>query len=280
MNNQCPASEAAGEKAGFEKLKPRFGHVKHVVAVMSGKGGVGKSTASALLAVSLARLGLKVGILDADITGPSIPKMFGLRAGVSASEEEGIQPAASKSGIKVMSLNLLLPEEELPVIWRGPIIAGTVKQFWEDVAWGELDYMIVDLPPGTGDVPLTVMQLIPLDGMVVVSSPQDLALMVVSKAINMADALRIPIWGLIENMSHVVCPSCSEVIRLFGPSRVEEVARKTGVKLTAVLPIDPRLSDLCDHGKIEEYQYESISRFVEDLSRLRRSDQFYERNSQ
>lgn len=277
MEAGCSANEAAEERKPLEKIKPKFGSVKHVVAVMSGKGGVGKSTASALLAVSLARLGLKAGILDADVTGPSIPRMFGLNAGVSVSDSEGIKPAVSGLGIKVMSLNLLLPQEDAPVIWRGPIISSAVKQFWEEVAWGDLDYMIVDLPPGTGDVPLTVMQLIPLDGIVVISSPQDLALMVVSKAINMADVLRVPIWGLIENMSYAVCPSCNEKIRLFGPSRIMEVAQKTGVNLTAVLPIDPCLSDFCDHGKIEEYTNDDLARFAEKLGDFRRSGEFYDR---
>ena len=229
-------------------------NIKHVIAVMSGKGGVGKSSVTGLLAASFARAGYKVGILDADITGPSIPKMFGLRERAAASEH-GLLPVKSKVlGIPVMSINLLLEREEDPVIWRGPIIAGVVKQFWQDVVWGELDYLFVDLPPGTGDAPLTVMQSLPLDGLVVVSSPQELAVMVVKKAVNMAAMLRIPILGLVENMSYGVCPHCQEKFALFGPSRGQAVADALQIPLLASLPLDPALAALCDEGRIEEYE--------------------------
>lgn len=256
------------EQSPLEKIAPKFGHITHVIAVMSGKGGVGKSTVSALLALSLARAGWRVGILDADITGPSIPRMFGLNGGIEPAPGGGILPATAAMGIKVISLNLLLPHEDDPVIWRGPLISGTVKQFWEEVAWGELDCLVVDLPPGTGDVPLTVMQVIPLSGMVIVSSPQDLALMVVRKAINMARALNIPLLGLIENMSYVSCPKCGEEIHLFGPSRAQEVAVKAGIPLTAVLPLDPALAAVCDTGQVAAYEDREMGRFAAQLLQL------------
>lgn len=226
--------------------------IKRVLAVISGKGGVGKSSVSALIAVGLARQGWKAGILDADITGPSIPKMFGLH-----SRPEGfdsmILPVQTSTGIKVMSLNLLLPQEDDPVIWRGPLLASVVKQFWTDVAWGELDYLIVDLPPGTGDVPLTVMQSLPLDEVVVVTSPQDLASLVVRKAVKMARKMNVPVLGLVQNMSYVVCPACGERINVFGNGHARETARLMGLELLAELPLDPRLAELCDLGRVEDY---------------------------
>lgn len=227
--------------------------IKHVVAVMSGKGGVGKSSVTSLLAIGLARQGFQVGILDADITGPSIPKMFGIKERPDGLHDKCIFPVKSSTGIKIMSLNLLLPNEDDPVIWRGPIIAGAVKQFWEDVGWGKLDHLIVDLPPGTGDVPLSVMQSLPLDGLVVVSSPQDLAVMVVKKAIKMAEQMSIPILGLVENMSYLKCPDCGKEIRIFGASNVNDVALTYDLKILEVLAIDPELAHLCDCGKIEQY---------------------------
>lgn len=228
--------------------------IRHVVAIMSGKGGVGKSSVTGLVAVLLAREGYKVGILDADITGPSIPRLFGLNGRPESLGTAGILPVMSSTGIKIMSLNLLLPNEDDPVIWRGPLIAGAVKQFWTDVIWGDLDYLLIDLPPGTGDAPLTVMQSLPLNGVIIVSSPQDLAVMVVKKAMHMADALKIPILGLLENMSYTVCPHCGEVLHVFGPSQAEEVAAKMGVNFLGVLPLDPELAALCDRGEIEQYE--------------------------
>lgn len=259
----CGAQEQAGPAA--EKKKPEileqseFNDIKHVLAVLSGKGGVGKSSVTALMAVGLARQGYKVGILDADITGPSIPKMFGLKDRPDAFDSH-ILPVKTSLGIAVMSLNLLLPREDDPVIWRGPILAGVVKQFWTDVVWGKLDYLIVDLPPGTGDVPLTVMQSLPLDGLVVVTSPQDLSLMVVKKAIKMAEHMGIPILGMVENMSYLKCPKCGEEIYLFGVGRAEEVACQAGVRLIEVLPVDPELAELSDRGRIEEYETEAFRR--------------------
>lgn len=236
------------EKSVLEKI-PRPG-IKHVIAVMSGKGGVGKSSVTALLAVGACNEGFRAGILDADITGPSIPKMFGLKAGPGG---RGLKPVESSRGIKIMSLNLLLLNEDDPVIWRGPLIGGTVKQFWEDVDWGELDYLFIDLPPGTADAPLTVMQSIPLDGLVVVSSPQDLAIMVVKKALKMAGALNIPVLGLVENMSYLICPHCTGKVEIFGPCRGKEVAAETGIPFLASLPLDKYLAECCDKGAVESY---------------------------
>jgi len=238
----------------IEKLKANeLSQIDRLVAVMSGKGGVGKSSVTALLAVRLSRQGFRVGIMDADITGPSIPRMFGVRE-QPASLGFGILPVRTRTGISIMSLNLFLPHEDDPVIWRGPLIAGAVRQFWTDVAWGELDYLLVDLPPGTGDAPLTVMQSLPLDGLVVVSSPQDLAVMVVRKAIKMAGMLGVPILGLLENMTYATCPRCGEKLRLFGPSQGERVARETGVPFLGEIPLDPHLAELCDSGEIEQYE--------------------------
>ena len=229
-------------------------NIKRVVAVMSGKGGVGKSSVTSLLAVSLAKQGYKVGILDADITGPSIPKMFGI-SDRPVSNGSALMPIWSKKlNIKVMSLNLLLDNEDDPVIWRGPILAGAVKQFWTDVAWGNLDYLMVDMPPGTGDIPLTAMQSLPLSGIIIVTSPQELANMVVRKAVKMAKMEEIPIIGLIENMSGIICPHCGDQINIFGASTAEEAAKLNGIPLLKVLPLDPKLSALCDHGEIEKYE--------------------------
>ncbi|MDN5348291.1 MAG: hypothetical protein PWP65_1855 [Clostridia bacterium] len=239
-----------------KKLPPHeLNNIRHVIAVMSGKGGVGKSSVTGLVAVLLAREGFSVGILDADITGPSIPKIFGLAERPESLGSAGILPVKSSTGIKIMSLNLLLPNEDDPVIWRGPLIAGAVKQFWTDVVWGDLDYLLIDLPPGTGDAPLTVMQSLPLNGVIIVSSPQDLAVMVVKKAMHMADMLNIPILGLLENMSYIVCPHCGEVVHVFGPSQAEEVAAEMGVNFLGYLPLDPALAALCDRGEIEKYEF-------------------------
>lgn len=232
----------------------KLSRVKNVIAVMSGKGGVGKSSVTALLSTTLARQGHRIGILDADITGPSIPKLFGLKERVDGAEFGFYIPKTNLLGIYVMSANLFLQHEDDPVIWRGPILANVIKQFWSDVAWGQLDYLIVDLPPGTGDVPLTVMQSLPLEGVIIVSSPQDLAVMVVRKAIKMTEMMKVPILGMIENMTCITCPKCSEKIFAFGEPRGEEVAKDTGVELLASLPLNPELSRLSDAGRIEEYQ--------------------------
>jgi len=226
--------------------------IAHVIAVASGKGGVGKSSVAALLAVTLNRQGKQVGVLDADITGPSIPKIFGLHE-TPVVLPTGLIPVTTKTGIEVMSINLLLPNEDEAVIWRGPLVGNTIKQFWTDVMWGDLDYLILDLPPGTSDASLTVMQSIPLSGVVLVTSPQDLAGMVVRKAARMAQQLGTPILGLVENMSHVICPKCGEHIEVFGPSQAMRTAMQLGIPLLGRLPLDPELARLCDAGQIETY---------------------------
>ena len=224
--------------------------VRKVIGVVSGKGGVGKSLVSGELAVMLRRMGYRVGVLDADITGPSIPKMFGIRE-KAMGDGEHIFPAETESGIEVMSINLMLEHDDSPVIWRGPVIAGAVKQFWEDVSWGELDVMVIDMPPGTGDVPLTVFQSIPLSGVVVVSTPQDLVGMIVRKAVNMASMMNIPVLGLIENMSYALCPDCGKRIELFGKSRIAQEAAELSLPVLAQLPFDAKAAQLCDEGNIE-----------------------------
>ncbi len=242
-------------------------HVKHVIAVMSGKGGVGKSLVSGLLAVSLRRKGHTVGVLDADITGPSIPKMFfpnGARPGASP---VAILPAESKTGIKVMSINLLLEREDQAVIWRGPLISGAIQQFWGDVLWGNMDYLIVDLPPGTSDASLTVMQALPVSGVVLVTSPQDLAGMVVRKAAQMASHLDIPVLGLVENMSYFVCPDTGKRYDIFGPSHAEAVASQLRIPFLGRLPIDPEIAKLCDAGRVEDYEAESFTPIAERLAK-------------
>jgi Mrp family chromosome partitioning ATPase len=232
-------------------------HVEHVVAVMSGKGGVGKSSVAALLAVALRRQGKRVGVLDADITGPSQPKMFGLHEPPPMGPV-GMIPAETETGIRVMSINLLLPDEHEAVIWRGPLISGAIKQFWGDVVWGRLDYLIVDLPPGTSDASLTVMQSIPLNGVVLVTSPQDLAGMVVRKAARMAEHMNVPIIGVVENMSYAICPNCGQEIAVFGPSQAMHTAAQLGMPLLGRIPLDPELSRRCDTGEVEAYDADSF----------------------
>ena len=238
--------------------------ISHVVAVLSGKGGVGKSSVAALLAVALRRREKRVGVLDADITGPSIPTMFGLHK-QPAMSPLGILPVETGTGIKVMSINLLLQSEDQAVIWRGPLISNAIKQFWRDVAWGKLDYLVVDLPPGTSDASLTVMQSIPLSGVVLVTSPQDLAGMVVRKAAQMAQKMGAPIIGLVENMSYVTCPDCGKEIQVFGPSKAMQTAVRLGVPLLGRLPLDAELACRCDAGQVEEYETSLLDRIVEPL---------------
>lgn len=232
--------------------QPEHSTIRHTVAVMSGKGGVGKSSVAAMLASTLAQKGYKVGVLDADITGPSIPKLLGVNR-PAESIGFGLIPPKSASGILVMSLNLLLANEDDPVIWRGPLISSAVKQFWTDVIWDDLDYLIVDLPPGTGDSPLTVLQSLPLDGLIIVSSPQDLAAMVVRKAIKMAQKLGVPILGLVENMTAVRCPDCGREIRVFGESRARDICRAMGIRFLGSLPLDPAIAELGDRGEMDKY---------------------------
>ena len=244
-----------------------YSDVKHVIGVVSGKGGVGKSFVTASLAVKMAKAGYKVGILDADITGPSIPKMFGAHGQV-VGDDKGMYPYETKEGIKIISINLLMEDEEAPVVWRGPVIAGAVKQFWNETVWGDVDYLFVDMPPGTGDVPLTIFQSVPLDGIVIVSSPQELVGMIVEKAVNMARMMNVPILGLVENMSYVECPDCGKQIKVFGESHIDEIAAEYDVPVLAKLPMDPALAAACDAGKIEYVENNYMKDAIEVLKKL------------
>lgn len=268
--SSCSANCSTKSKQDFlEPINP-LSSIKHVVGVVSGKGGVGKSMVTSSLAAMMQRAGYRVGILDADITGPSIPKAFGIKAGVEGNED-GMLPPESKSGIKIMSVNLLLPDATQPVVWRGPVIAGTVKQFWSGTVWGDLDYLFVDCPPGTGDVPLTVFQSIPLDGIIIVSSPQELVSMIVEKAANMAKMMDVEVIGLIENMSYVKCPDCGRVINIFGDSHIEEISEKFGYPLLAKMPIDPSLAALVDAGRIEDMENSYLNGALDVLKSLRKN---------
>ena len=224
-----------------------YSEVKHVIGIVSGKGGVGKSFVTASLANMMAKKGYRVGIMDADITGPSIPKMYGLK-GPARMENDNILPLETDNKIKVMSINLLLPDEETPVVWRGPVLANMVKQFWSDVIWGDLDYLFVDMPPGTGDVPLTVFQSLPVDGIVIVSSPQDLVRMIVKKAFNMAEMMKIPVLGIVENYSYVECPDCKKQIKIFGDSHIDEIAAELNVPVLGKMPVNPIYAEAADAG--------------------------------
>ena len=264
-------SSCSSKDCGQRDLRAKqneFSNIKKVIAVSSGKGGVGKSSVTCLLAVMMARRGYKVGVLDADITGPSIPRAFGITQKAQGADI-GILPAETHMGIKVMSINLLLEDENKPVVWRGPVLAGAVTQFWSDVVWGDLDVLFIDMPPGTGDVPLTVYQSLPVDATVVVSTPQSLVQMVVGKAKTMADMLSIPVVGLVENMSYLVCPDCNKRISLFGDENgLDEAARRMNIALLAKLPIDPTVSALCDSGEIERVVCDEIAPAVDAVEAL------------
>ena len=259
-------SAKCGSKQPESLIEPqnKASDIKHVIGVVSGKGGVGKSSVTSLLAVLTRRLGYNTAILDADITGPSIPKMFGLKGDLTGCED-GIIPKSTITGINAISINMLLQDESAPVIWRGPIIAGTVKQFWSEVVWGDVDFMYVDMPPGTGDVPLTVLQSLPLDGIIIVTSPQDLVSMIVEKAVNMARMMNVPILGIIENYSYLSCPCCNEKIEVFGKSHVEKTAEKFNIPVLAKLPIDPKLAALCDAGPIETVETDALDEAITHL---------------
>lgn len=246
----CSANCSERQPESLIEKPHELSKINKVIGIVSGKGGVGKSLVTCLSAVLMNRRGFKTAVLDADITGPSVPKAFGLTEKAQGNET-AIYPVVTKKGIKVMSVNLLLPDETAPVIWRGPIIAGTAKQFWTDVVWDDVDYMFVDMPPGTGDVPLTVFQSIPLDGIIVVTSPQELVSMIVGKAVKMAEMMNVPIIGLVENMSYAVCPDCGKQIKVFGESHIDETAEKFGLKVLAKLPIDPETAGLVDKGLLE-----------------------------
>ena len=265
--SSCEGCASKKNPQSMQAAMNALSNVKHVIGIVSGKGGVGKSFVTASLANRMAKKGYKVGILDADITGPSIPKMYGLK-GAAQANDSGIFPMETKNGIKVMSINLLLPTEDTPVIWRGPILGNMVKQFWTDVIWGDVDYLFVDMPPGTGDVPLTVFQSIPVDGIVIVTSPQDLVSMIVKKACKMAKLMNVPIVGIVENMSYLVCPDCGKKIEIFGKSKLEEVAAETGLPILGRMPIDPNLAALCDEGKIDQMPTEYLSEAADQLISL------------
>ena len=243
----CP-SKGQGE-IPKEPLNPKS-RVRHVIGIVSGKGGVGKSLVTSMLSVLMRRRDYGTAILDADITGPSIPKAFGAKGDIM-SDGDGLIPLTTRTGIQLMSVNLLLEDETRPVVWRGPVIAGTVKQFWTDVIWSDVDYMFVDMPPGTGDVPLTVFQSLPLDGIIIVTTPQELVSMIVEKAINMAALMHIPVIGMVENMAYVRCPDCGREIRVFGESHADEIAAQYGIPLLGRVPLDANLAALCDKGVIE-----------------------------
>ncbi|MBQ7857919.1 MAG: Mrp/NBP35 family ATP-binding protein [Oscillospiraceae bacterium] len=261
-------SDCADRKAEslLAALNPKAS-VKKVIAVVSGKGGVGKSTVTSMLAVAMAKKGKRVGVLDADITGPSAPTAFGVSECQGASED-GLYPALTKGGIQVMSINLLLDDPADPVVWRGPVIAGAVKQFWTDVIWEDVDYLFVDMPPGTGDVPLTVFQSLPVDGIVIVTSPQDLVSMIVSKAVKMANMMHIPVVGFVENYSYLECPDCGKKINVFGESHLDEIAAAFGLPVLARLPIDPKVAQSYDSGKMEEVDTTCISGVISHLEQL------------
>ena len=256
-------SSKCSEGIPKEQLNP-LSSVKHVIGVVSGKGGVGKSIVTSMLAVLMQRKGYKTAILDADITGPSIPRNFGIKER-AMSNGEYLLPVSSKTGIDIMSVNLLLDDETRPVVWRGPVIAGTVKQFWTDCVWNEVDYMFVDMPPGTGDVPLTVFQSLPIDGIVVVTTPQDLVSMIVEKATKMAQMMNIPIIGIVENMSYIVCPDCGKKIHIFGEEKINKVASKHGYELLGNLPMDGKLAALCDKGIIELMENDFLDKAADTI---------------
>ena len=260
----CPSRQ---QPQSFLEKTNDMSHVKKVIGVVSGKGGVGKSLVTSLLATTLRRRGSEVAVLDADITGPSIPKCFGMKQR-ALSDENGIYPVETKTGVKVMSINLLLEEETSPVVWRGPVIAGAIKQFWTDVIWGNVDYMFVDMPPGTGDAPLTVFQSLPVDGILIVTSPQELVSMIVSKAVEMAKMMDIPVLGLVENMSYVQCPDCGKQFSVFGESHIEEVAAKYALPVLGKLPMDPKLSWACDKGAIELFEGDWLEKAADLIEEL------------
>lgn len=261
----CTENCSERTKESFLEKTNEMSHIKKVIGVVSGKGGVGKSLVTSLLAVLAQRKGYKTAIMDADITGPSIPKAFGLHGHAEASEW-GLFPVKTAAGTSVMSLNLLMKNETDPVVWRGPLISGAVKQFWTDVIWGDVDYMFIDMPPGTGDVALTVFQSIPVDGIVIVASPQELVGMIVEKAVNMAKMMDVPVLALVENMSYITCPDCGKEIHVFGESHIDEIAQKHGVETVARMPIDPALAAACDAGTIESFNGAWLDGVLEKLT--------------
>lgn len=266
-NHNCSnCSENCSERTAESFLKKPHdkSNIKKVIAIVSGKGGVGKSLVTGLSSVISSRCEYSTAILDADITGPSIPKMFGISGQVAASEE-GIYPATSSTGIKMISTNLILENPTDPVVWRGPVIGGVVEQFWTDVIWGDVDFMFVDMPPGTGDVPLTVFQSLPVDGIIIVTSPQDLVSMIVEKAVKMANMMNIPVLGIVENMSYVECPDCGKKINIFGQSNIEDISASNNLEILGQIPITPKLAELCDNGAIERFEGNWLEKIAEKL---------------
>lgn len=263
-SGNCSSCSSNCEKKDMRLPENQYSTVKKVIGVVSGKGGVGKSLVTSLLAVAAQSAGKQAAILDADVTGPSIPKAFGLHDRAEGSEE-GLFPMQTKTGVRVMSVNLLLEKEDAPVIWRGPVISGMINQFWQEVIWGDVDYMFVDMPPGTGDVPLTVFQSLPVDGIVIVTTPQDLVTLIVKKAYNMAKMMNIPVLGLVENMSYFECPDCGKRHSIFGESKLDEVAKELGVPVLARLPIDPKTAALVDKGAVELANTDMFNDFVAKL---------------
>lgn len=260
----CTSSDCKERKVDFHEPCNKESHIKKVISVISGKGGVGKSMVTSSIAVALAKKGYQVGILDGDITGPSIPKVFGITS-KALNTNKGVYATETDKGIRIMSVNLLLDDVEAPVIWRGPVIGGTVKQFWTDVIWGELDVLLIDMPPGTGDVPLTVFQTIPLDGAVVVTTPQDLVSLIVKKSYHMAEKMNIPVLGVVENMSYMDCPDCGKKLYPFGKSKLDQVAAEMGIDILGRLPINPATAELCDAGRVEDTDISVFDGIVDDI---------------
>lgn len=264
-SHDCSTCSQKCSKADFLEKLNEFSSVKKVIGVVSGKGGVGKSLVTSLLASLMNKKGYKTAVLDADITGPSIPKVFGIKEKATTADGKNIYPAQTKSGIKIMSINLLMENETDPVVWRGPVIAGCVKQFWTDVIWGDVDYMFVDMPPGTGDVPLTVFQSLPVDGIIVVTSPQELVSMIVEKAVKMANLMEIPVLGIVENLSYFQCPDCGKKLNIFGESNIDNVSKSLGINTVAKLPIDPEFAKKSDKGEIETYLCDYLSDIIKSI---------------
>lgn len=266
-NHDCSSCKSNCDHRAPQHEPPHArSRIQKVIGVVSGKGGVGKSMTSAMLAVSMRRLGFKAGVLDADITGPSIPRLFGVK-GPATGDGESLNPVSSRTGVEIMSINLLLDDPEAPVVWRGPVIAGAVKQFWQEVVW-DVDFLFVDMPPGTGDVPLTVFQTLPVDGIVIVSSPQELVGMIVGKAVQMAQMMHVPILGLVENMSYAVCPDCGKHINVFGDSHVDEIADKYKLPVLAKMPIGPELAKEADAGMIEMFAGDYLDNAAQTVAKL------------
>ena len=271
-NHDCNSCKSTCSKKDFLAPMNAHSHVKKVIGVVSGKGGVGKSSVTSLLALAKQREGYKVAILDGDITGPSIGRIFGVENKQVLSNGKEFTPVESSQGIKIMSTNLLLESNDTPVIWRGPVLAGMIKQFWSDVMWGDVDYMFVDMPPGTGDVPLTVFQSLPVDGIIIVTSPQELVSMIVEKAVNMANIMNIPILGIVENMSYFKCPDCGKEHKIYGESHIEEIAKKNNLEVLAKLPIDPSLAKLVDAGEVENFSgdfMDNVAKKVETTCKIK-----------